>query len=129
MLQLNRQLGPRFDNFAEKAIIFEYNERKGMADIFLDIVDENAVNREINAKKEELFKKMTRDFLMKTLIIVLFFIYALSVKEFRDFMVFTTPGKFINSLCLNVICITFAWGQALQGTVDFKRQNAKRRGV
>ena len=47
---LNRQLGPKFDNFTKKAIVFEYNERKGMADIFLDIVDENAVLREINAR-------------------------------------------------------------------------------
>ena len=119
---LNRHLGARFDNFAEKAIIFEYNERKGMADIFLDIVDENAVIREINAKKEEIFKRMSRDFLMKTLIIILFFIYALTVKEFRSFMVFTTPGKFINALCLNAICVSFAWGQALQGSMELKRK-------
>ncbi|MCL2665747.1 MAG: hypothetical protein FWE82_09045, partial [Defluviitaleaceae bacterium] len=33
MALLNRRLGPRFDNFAKKAVIFEYNERKGMADI------------------------------------------------------------------------------------------------
>ena len=36
---------------------FEYNERKGMADIFLDIVDENAALREINARKNRLFRK------------------------------------------------------------------------
>jgi len=35
-------VGAKFDNFAKKAVIFEYNERKGMADIFLDIVEENA---------------------------------------------------------------------------------------
>ncbi|GJM70479.1 hypothetical protein HMSSN036_26950 [Paenibacillus macerans] len=51
---LNRQLGPKFDNFTKKAIVFEYNERKGMADIFLDIVDENAVLREINARKDRI---------------------------------------------------------------------------
>jgi len=128
MWQLNRQLGSRFDNFAEKAIIFEYNERKGMADIFLDIVDENAVLREVNAKKEDLFKKMNRDFLMKTLLIILFFLYALTVKEFRDFMLFTSAGKFINALCLNAICITFAWGQSLQGSLELKRQQPKEKG-
>ena len=126
MWQLNRQLGPRFDNFAAKAIIFEYNERKGMADVFLDIVDENAILREINAKKEDLFKKMNRDFLMKTLLIILFFLYALSVKEFHDFMLLTSAGKFINALCLNVICISFAWGQALQGSLELKRQQPKK---
>lgn len=59
---LNKQLGSKFDNFTKKAIIFEYNERKGMADVFLDIVDENAVLREMNAKKERIFRKMNRDF-------------------------------------------------------------------
>jgi len=54
---LNRQLGPKFDNFAKKAVIFEYNERKGMADIFLDIVEENAALREINARKTESLKR------------------------------------------------------------------------
>ena len=126
MQQLNRQLGSRFDNFAEKAIVFEYNERKGMADVFLDIVDENAIIREINAKKEDLFKKMNREFIMKCLIIVLFFIYALTVKEFRNFMLFTTPGKFINSLCLNVMCISFAWGQSLQSSLELRRQKPKK---
>ena len=125
MTQLNRQLGSRFDNFAEKAIIFEYNERKGMSDVFLDIVDENAVVREINAKKEELFRKMNRDFLMKTLLIILFFIYALTVKDFRNFMLNTTAGKLINSICLNVICISFAWGQMLQSSLEMKRQSTK----
>ncbi|GHU50719.1 hypothetical protein AGMMS49975_02320 [Clostridia bacterium] len=125
MTQLNRHLGARFDNFAEKAIIFEYNERKGMADIFHDIVDENAVVREMNTKKEDMFKRMDRDFLMKTLLIILFFIYALSVPEFRDFMLNTTAGKFINSLCVNIICISFAWGQHLQGSLELKRQKPK----
>lgn len=69
---LNRQLGPKFDNFTKKTVVFEYNERKGMADIFLDIVDENAVLREINSKKERIFRKMNRDFMFKTGIIVLF---------------------------------------------------------
>ena len=55
---LNRQLGPKSDSFTKKAVIFEYNERKGMADVFLDIVDENAVLREINSRKDRIFRKM-----------------------------------------------------------------------
>jgi hypothetical protein len=125
MKQLNRHLGSRFDNFAEKAVTFEQNERKGMAEVFSDIVDENAVIREINAKKEEKFKKMNRDFMLKVMLIVLFFLYASTVDDFRYFMFFTTAGKFINALCLNAICITFALGQALQGSLELKRHNAK----
>ena len=117
ILILNRQLGPKFDNFTKKAIIFEYNERKGMADIFLDIVDENAVLREINARKDRIFRKMNRDFLLKTAIIILFFIYALSVPEFKQFMLDSDLGKMINTLIVSVICLSFARCQALQGNL------------
>ena len=111
---LNKQLGRKFDNFTKKAITFEYNERIGMADIFLDIVDENAVLREMNAKKDRIFKKMNKDFLIKTVIILLFFCYALSVPEFKAFMVDTTAGKFINTVMISIICLSFARCQALQ---------------
>jgi ABC-type multidrug transport system fused ATPase/permease subunit len=123
---LNRRLGSRFDNFAKKAVIFEYNERKGMADVFMDIVDENAVIREINAKKEERFRQMNRDFILKVAIIVLFFLYALSSAGFRNFILFSGAGKFINSISLNVICISFAAGQALQGSLELKRRGSQK---
>ncbi|WP_026478103.1 hypothetical protein [Alkaliphilus transvaalensis] len=112
---LNKQLGPKFDNFTKKAIIFEYNERKGMADIFLDIIDENAVLREINTRKDRIFRKMNRDFLLKTIIILLFFLYASTVQEFREFMLYNDLGKFINTIIISVVCISFARCQMLQG--------------
>ena len=117
ILLLNKQLGPAFDNFTKKALVFEYNERKGMADIFLDIVDENAVLRDINARKDRIFRKMNRDFLMKTIIIILFFLYALSVYEFRKFMIFTDIGRVINVILISIICVSFARCQALQGNL------------
>jgi len=127
MERLNRQLGSRFNNFAEKAIVFELSERRGMADIFYDIIDQNAVIRQINVKKEEVFKKMNREFLMKTMIVIAFLIFALTLPEFNKFMMSTTAGKFINALCLNVICVSFAWGQALQSSLGLKRQLPKKK--
>jgi len=114
---LNRQLGRKFDNFASKAIIFEYNERKGMADIFMDVVDENAILREINIRKDKVFRKMNRDFLLKTLIIVLFFLYALTIPEFRDAMMNTTIGRVVNTILVSMICLSFAKCQSLQGNL------------
>jgi len=115
---LNRQLGPKFDNFAKKAIVFEYNERKGMADIFMDVVDDNAILREINRKKDKAFRKMNRDFMLKTLIILLFFLYALTVPDFKAFMIDSTAGKIINTILLSIVCLAFARCQALQGNLD-----------
>ena len=117
MEQLNRQLGSKFDNFARKAMIFEYNERKGMADIFMDVVDENAILREINVKKDKVFRKMNRDFLLKTLIILLFFLYALTIPDFKHAMMETTAGKVINTVLISVICLSFAKCQSLQGNL------------
>lgn len=116
---LNKQLGSKFDNFTKKAIVFEYNERKGMADVFLDIVDENAVLREINMRKERIFRKMNRDFLIKTAMIIIFFIYALSVPEFKQFMISHNLGKIINTTVISIVCISFAKCQALQGDLGF----------
>jgi len=114
---LNRQLGPKFDNFARKATIFEYNERKGMADVFMDIVDENAILREVNIRKDRVFSKMNRDFLIKTLIVVLFFLYALSIPEFKAAMMDTTAGRVVNTVLVSVICLSFAKCQSLQGNL------------
>jgi len=114
---LNRQLGHKFDNFSKKAMIFEYNERKGMADIFMDVVDENAILREINIKKDKVFRKMNRDFLIKTLIIILFFLYALTIPDFKTAMMETAAGKVINTVLISVICLSFAKCQSLQGNL------------
>ncbi|GAE86926.1 hypothetical protein [Acetivibrio straminisolvens] len=111
---LNRQLGPKFDNFAKKAVIFEYNERKGMADIFLDIVEENAALREINARKNRIFKKMNMNFIMKTALIVIFVAYSMTISELRSFLLESTPGRFILTLTIVSICLSFARCQALQ---------------
>jgi len=114
---LNKQLGPKFDGFAKKAVIFEYNERKGMADVFLDIVDENAALREINARKNRIFKKMNMDFLIKTCLIVIFIMYCMTIREIRDFLINNDLGRFINTLAVVSICLGFARCQALQGDI------------
>ncbi|MCX7748171.1 MAG: hypothetical protein N2645_14995 [Clostridia bacterium] len=114
---LNKQLGPKFDNFSKKAIVFEYNERKGMADIFLDIIDENAALREINAKKNRIFKKMNFDFMIKTAMIVAFVAYSMTSTDLRTFMLESGMGRFVITLSIIVICLSFARCQALQSDI------------
>jgi Flp pilus assembly protein TadB len=115
---LNRQLGKKFDSFAEKAIVFEQNERKGMADIFLDIVDENAALREINTRKNRAFRKMNREFVLKTLMIVVFVLYSLLGSEYRGFMLETDVGKYINGFAVISVCLSFARCQMLQREIN-----------
>lgn len=114
---LNRQLGPKFDGFAKKAISFEYNERKGMADIFLDIVDENAALREINVRKNRIFKKMNFDFILKTLLVVGFVAYSMTNRDIREFLMTSDIGRLVNSVAVISICLSFARCQALQGDI------------
>jgi len=118
---LNRQLGPKFDSFAEKAIVFEYNERKGMADIFLDIVDENAALREINARKNRIFREMNREFIIKTALIFLFVLYSLTNPDLRRFMLFTNLGRTINAAMIITVCLSFARCQMLQRDITIKK--------
>jgi len=123
---LNRQLGPKFDSFAEKALVFEYNERKGMADIFLDIVDENAAVREINVRKNRIFREMNRDFIIKTVLIGLFVLYSMTSSELRNFMLFSELGRAINAFMIITVCLTFARCQSLQRDISLKREGDRR---
>ncbi len=111
---LNRQLGKKFDSFAEKAIVFEQNERKGMAEIFLDIVDENAALREVNARKNRAFRKMNREFMLKTLMIAVFVLYSMLGSEYRSFMLESDMGKYLNGIAVISVCLSFARCQMLQ---------------
>jgi hypothetical protein len=115
---LNRQLGPKFDHFTKKAIVFESNERKGMAEIFLDIVDENAALREINLRKNRTFKKMNREFLIKTMMISVFVGYSMLGSGYREFMVESDLGKYINGFAIISICLSFARCQILQRDIS-----------
>lgn len=111
---LNRQLGPKFDNFAKKALVFEMNERKGMADIFLDIVDENAALREVNTRKNMMFRKMNREFYIKTLMISLFFGYSMLGSGYRAFMIHSNIGRMVIGFTVIVVCLSYARCQILQ---------------
>lgn len=122
---LGRQLGPKFDSFAEKALVFEYNERKGMADIFLDIVDENAAIREINARKNRIFREMNRDFIIKTVLISLFVLYSMTSSDLRHFMLFTDIGRAVNAFMIITVCLTFARCQALQRDISLKKEGGR----
>lgn len=123
---LNRQLGSKFDSFAEKAIVFEYNERRGMADIFLDIIDENAALREINIRKDRIFKKMNKDFLIKNLLIVAFVLYSLTGEEYREFVLRNDLGMFINGVAIITICLSFAKTQMLQRDISKGKKGGDR---
>lgn len=78
-----------------------------MADIFLDIVEENAALREINARKNRIFKKMNMNFIMKTALIVIFVAYSMTVPELRIFMLESTAGRFILTMTIVAICLSF----------------------
>jgi len=85
-----------------------------MADIFLDIVEENAALREINARKNRIFKM---NFIMKTALIVIFVAYSMTVPELRIFMLESTAGRFILTMTIVAICLSFARCQALQADI------------
>jgi hypothetical protein len=120
---LNRQLGMKFDSFAEKAIVFEYNERKGMADIFLDIVDENAALREINARKNRIFNEMNKEFLIKLALIALFLIYTFTGEALREFMLNTDIGRSVIGISVITICLSFARCQMLQRDISLRNKS------
>lgn len=117
---LNKKLGSAFDSFANKAKIYEKERLKGMDQIFKDIIDDNAVTREINIKKEKEFGEMNESFFMKILIVGFFIGFSFSSNAgMRYFVLNTGAGKILLALSFISCSLVFAYTQLTQLDISF----------
>lgn len=68
--ELNYALGATFDDFAEKAVHYEIAERKGMAELFSELVDLHATKRELRSEANAIFNKLRFEFIVSLILIV-----------------------------------------------------------
>lgn len=114
MERLNIRLGPSFNEFARKAVIFEANERKGMADIFLDIVNSNNHKRQINIEKSNMFNIITTNYIYIVFIVAGFIGFTFADSYTRQLMLNTFIGKALLAAALIGMLLGYARIQALQ---------------
>lgn len=116
---LNRALGPRFDDFAKKAKIFEFNERTGMAEMFMDIVETNSRTREINAKLDAMYPKFMTALIIALGMIGLFLAFALNSELTAEYMRTSFMGKLATSVSIGTMMIIYSLMKFIQVDIDF----------
>jgi hypothetical protein len=114
MDELAKRLGPRFDEFANKAKIFDEHYKAGMEDIFKDIVEQNNDVRSDNSELDVIFSRKNQDMLMVAGLLVGFLIYMYVTPLTRDFMVNTFWGTLIAAIEVSLLVFIYAINQFLQ---------------
>lgn len=114
MDELARRLGPRFNDFAEKAKLYDEHYRAGMEDIFKDIIESNNDARSDNMELDEMFEKRNADLLMTAGLLVGFLTYMLFVPLSSEFMLGTFWGKLVISIEISMLVLIYAITQLLQ---------------
>lgn len=119
MLELNRKLGPRFDEFAKLAIMFHESGDLGMSAMFMDIVDMNNTVRSMNAKSDVVFRKANLNLLGSSISIIAFLFYAYINPMTGVIMRETGPGKLVGAIVIASLIRTFAKIQISQMTLKY----------
>lgn len=111
-------LGPTAIRFIEKAKIYHYDEREGMISIFNDIIDDNALRREINSKKDFAFKAINRSLIYKIGIVGLFLLYLFSEEATRTFLLENTFGRILLAVTFILFSVIYAINQKIQSDIE-----------
>jgi len=114
---LKYSLGNTSNGFIEKAKIFEYGERDGMVSIFMDVVDNNAIRREINAEKDYAFRTINRNLMYKITIVGVFGAYVMTDDSVRNFLLVHDLGKLVLSLVIIMFAVIYALNQKIQSDI------------
>lgn len=119
--ELNRKLGPRFDEFARKTLIFHDAGDEGMQEIFMDVVEINAFTRAINAKADIIYKETNFNMLGSSAIVLAFLVYTYTNPITGQIMRDTFVGRFFVALALAIVIMAYAMSQITQMSIDYEK--------
>lgn len=114
MDELASRLGPRFDDFAHKAKIFEEHYRDGMEDIFKDIIETNNDVRSDNAELDEIFAESNNNLMLVSALLVGFMGYMYLNPMTSSFMIDTFLGTLVAAVEISLLILVYAVSQLLQ---------------
>lgn len=120
------RLGPRFEEFANKAKTFEEHYKDGMEDIFKDIVEQNNDARSDNAELDVIYEKKNLDMLMVAGLLVGFLVYMYITPLTGTFMVENFLGTLVAATEISFLIIIYSINQLLQ--VDLPDIDDRKRG-
>jgi len=111
---LNEKCGEQFDDFCEKAKIYERERRPGMEDVFQYNIAKNAFVRELDRECAKTFNAMNKNFLMSIGVILGFIFYnMLAYADIRHFYL-SGAGKALLVFYFMVVSIAFIYIQYIQ---------------
>jgi hypothetical protein len=111
---LNSKCGEQFDDFCEKAKVYEREKRPGMEDVFQYNISRNAYIRELDRNCAKIFGQMNKNFLASIGIIFGFIMYnMLAYAEIRQFYL-SGIGKALLVFYMLVVAIAFIVIQYIQ---------------
>lgn len=114
MDELAVRLGPRFNEFANKAKVFDEYYRAGMEDIFKDIIEANNDTRSDNVELDELFAKKNQDLLMVSALLGSFLGYMYVSPLTKDFMLDSFWGQLVTAVEVSLLVLIYSVSQLLQ---------------
>jgi len=82
ILILNSKLGPNFNEFTQKAIIYEEKADKGMQDIFSSIIDSNRQRRTLRYINDKEFSDLRVQFIVSMVIILGYALMSMVIDSF-----------------------------------------------
>lgn len=112
--ELAVRLGPRFDEFARKAKIFEENYREGMEDIFKDIIEMNNDVRSDNMEMDEISRRVNNKLLTISCLLIGFLGYMYIAPSTRTFMLDTFLGSLVSAIEVSLLILIYAVSQLMQ---------------
>lgn len=120
IVELNRKLGPRFDYFAELAVMFYETGDEGMNSMFMDVVDINNSIRSVNAKSDIVFRKANLNLIGSSITIIAFLFYAYVNPMTGTLMRETFGGKLVGALVIAILIGVFSRTQIAQMTLKYE---------
>lgn len=119
IVELNKRLGPRFDDFAQKAIIFHETGDEGMNEMFMDVPEMNNIIRSINRKTDLVFNEKNVQMLACDALVVGFLMFAYNNSLTGDIMRDTFIGRAVSAVSIAIMIMVYAIFQVAQATLNY----------
>lgn len=112
--QLNVDLGEHSTGFCKRLLLFEKQRRPGQVDMFRFVMQENIREEERLTKRELTFQEMNLQYLLCSIIVIVFLVACLgSMPEVLE-VAKTLAGKIIIIFTMSSIALGFVLNQAIQ---------------
>lgn len=123
---LGNRIGPRFDDFKEKAKVLENNKRAGSEEVFNDNLKLNSKLRVRSIKLMNFISVLRQEFASCVALVIAFAVLAFSQADgLLDWILKNPAGQILLALHVIALALSFAWTQSLRKDLKPKEDKKK----